>query len=386
MLEKIIKYGLFVCLLGLIFLPQYYLPIVQDKGQTLQAESLQGAFEKTKKPNFWPKKWLNGDFQKGYESYVQDRNEITPFFVRLNTEIDYSLFNTIPHHNIIAGKDGEFYTKTDCEAYVGLDFKGKNWIEDKVRKLKFIIEHYKKQGIDFAILLPAGKPGLLPEKMPDFYQNYPIDSTNRQVFLSVLKEQNIPHLDFDFLHEIKKDSPKDLFGQASLHWSRFAYSTTADSLYNFLNRHYDIRLPKIQRLDDPESKTQFSQTDTELINGANFLEKPNLRPLPYPDLNFVTDTTFEKPRVLSVGDSYYLSFYKNGIHDGFFTSNSKFLYYNHEVYPEATNNGAKVFAHDLDILSEIERTRLVILTVYETNLNRFGFNFIEKVYELIEEE
>ena len=373
-------------MLGLIFLPHYYLPLLQDKGQVLQTEVLQGAYEQTHRPNFWPKKWMKGTYQKGFENYVRDRNPITPFAVRLHTQVDYALYHSIAHHNIMPGKNNELYTQTDCEAYVGLDYKGRDWIEEVVGKLRYVIDHYKKDSIPFVVLVPAGKPGILPEHMHEYYRDYPIDSTNRKTFLSVLKEQDIPYLDFDFLKKIKDTTSNDLFDQASLHWSRFAYTTTADSLRSFLIRNHDMKLPKLIRAPLSHTETAFSKTDKELVNGANFLVEPALRPLPHPPLFFEADSTLQKSRILSVGDSYYLSFYKNEIHDGLFDPRSKFLYYNHEVYPEQTNNGQRVYAHDLDILSEIERSKLVVITVYETNLKRFGFNFIEKVYELLREK
>lgn len=381
--RKIIKYLLFIFLLGLIFLPHYYLPLLQDKGQILQAETLQGAFEKTHRPNFWPRKWMNGDYQKAYEAYVRDRNIITPFAVRLNTQLDYSLYNTIAHHNILLGKNREFYTKTDCESYVGIDYKGEEWIEEIIQKLKHITTHYEQYDIPFLILLPSGKPGLLPEYLPDFYQQYPIESTNRMTFKAVLEKENIDYLDFDFLKKMKTQTSEALLGEASLHWSRLAYISTADSLRAYIARSYSIPIPKIVAADTAAQVTAFSTTDKELVNGANFLKEPRLKPLPYQDISFELDSTLSKQRILSIGDSYYLSFYKGGIHDGLFDPKSKFLYYNHEVYPQY---GQTSYAHDLDILSEIERSKLVIITVYETNLKRFGFNFIEKVYDLLIEQ
>ena len=40
-----------------------------------------------------------------------------------------------------------------------------------------------------------------------------------------------------------------------------------------------------------------------------------------------------------------------------------------------------MYAHEFDQLATIEEAQLVIITVYETNLNRFGFGFIEGAYE-----
>ena len=186
MRNNIFKYLLFGFMLVMIFLPHIYLPWLQKKVPVLQTQRLQGAYTETKKPNFWIKKWMNGDFQKGYENYVGDRNEISPFMVRLKTQIDYNIFTKVSHENILLGSDGQFYTKSDCEANVGLDFKGKVFFKEKLQKLKFISDYYQKKGIHFLVFSPPNKPSVVNKTLPEFYRNYPKDSTNREIFLELI--------------------------------------------------------------------------------------------------------------------------------------------------------------------------------------------------------
>ena len=382
----VLKYLLFGFMLVMIFLPHVYLPMLQKEIPELQAKVLQGVYEKSKKPNFWPKRWLQGTFQKAYENYVRDRNEISHFMLRLKTQTDYLLFRTIRHENIILGSDSQYYSKADCESYIGRDFKGKSFFQNKLEKLQYIIDYYKEKNIPFFVLTPPGKPSVLPNALPAFYRGFQKDSTNRKIFSQLLLESGIPFLDFEFLIPLQDTSAFEIFGKASLHWSHYGFATAADTLCSFVLRNTGISLPKLHWRDSIIMDDHFTWRDKELVSGANFLVEPKIGNMPYPNIRFVSDSLTRKPRVLSVGDSFYLTWFTHGVHGGLFAPDSKFLYYHNEIYPEIYKNGVRQYAHDLDILEEIEAAEMVLVTAYEPNLNKFAYNFIEKVYGLLKEK
>ena len=379
-------YLLFGLLFMAFFLTMQYLPVLQKQVPKLQGKRLQGSYEETKRPNFWPRRWMDGSYQKGFESYLKDRNVIAPFFVRMKTEVDYHLFHDIPHENILAGKNGHFFPKTDCEAYVGGNFVGEKDLKGKVDKLKFLIEHYQQKGIQFLIMLPPGKPAIYPEYLPDYYQEHPKDSTNRNVIRKLLHDRKIPFLDFDFLKNHKEDGYA-LFAQASLHWSHYGFGLAADHMRDYIVDELKLPMPLIQWKDSIEVRDQFAGMDTELVNGSNFLSPPPLDPVPYPIFRYqMEDSLAQKTKILSVSDSYYLALWDHGLHSNLFAEGSLFFYYNHEVHPPRHQNGKRMYAHEFDHLATIEEAQLIVITVYETNLNRFGFKFIEGVYEKIKEK
>ena len=108
--------------------------------------------------------------------------------------------------------------------------------------------------------------------------------------------------------------------------------------------------------------------------------------MPYPKIRYIKNDSTVRPNVLSVGDSFYKLIYEFGIVDGLFDSQSTFWYYNHEVYPMRLVNGKRLTNKDLDILDEIRQRDVVMITAYEDNLERFGFGFIDTVYELLQKE
>ena len=280
-MKKWKQYLLFSFLFIAFFMIRQYLPLLQNQIPALQAKRLRGSYEETKRPNFWLRRWMDGSYQKSYESYLKDRNTIAPFFVRMKTEVDYTLFHDIPHENILAGKGGHFFPKTDCEAYIGGNFVGKKDLSEKVDQLKFLIEYYQQKGIQFLILLPPGKPAIYPEYLPGYYQQHSPDSTNRNVIRELLQAKGIPYLDFDFLKKHKEDG-YPLYAQASLHWSHYGFGLAADHMRDYIVDELALPMPQIQWKDSIELREQFDGMGMELVYGANFISSPPLDPYPYP--------------------------------------------------------------------------------------------------------
>lgn len=377
------KRGLLLFALLAIFALHWYIPFLQKKWDGLQVSKLNGSYEDTQKPNFWTYTWLNGDYQKAYDAYLRDRSDIAPLMVRLKSQVDYSLFNKISHQNIMPGINNYLFAKTDCDAYIGKNYKGYEWISEKVRKLKAIIDHYESKGKHFVVLTPPSKASVFPEHLPAFYRNYPVDSTNRTTFNALFEANDIPFIDFEYLKAEAHRRPYPVYPQAGLHWSNYGLSMAADSLRNYIGEKLNIQMIEMNWEDSIVMKTQLENSDNELMTAANFLMVPELSDLAYPQIKYISDSTTVSPKILSVGDSFYLLIYKYGIHKALFAKGSMFWYYHHELYPARMKNGKRVYAGGLDPLEHIEANDMIIITVYEQNLERFAFNFVDKTYDLL---
>lgn len=383
---KKIKYFLFLLMIGLMFLPMWFLPFLQKQFPILQVEPIVGYFGGTKKPNFYGKRWMSGEFQKGYEAYVKNKNVLQPTAIRIKSQLDYSIHGDIMHRNILSGKNGYLFQKEGCEAYIGRDFMGENWIKEKVLKLKQIATHFQKEGIPFLVLLPPLKARIIPEHLPSFYQKNSTGKNNWVYFSNELKNNQIPTLNFSFLKQAKLDHEYPLYPPSGQHWTKYGAALVADTIKQEIENLLEIELVELLWKDSIEWSDAQVEFDNELIAGANFIWTPPLDPLPYPKIRYLQKDSTTKPNVLSVGDSFYKLIYEFGIVDGMFDHQSTFWYYNHEVYPIRLKNGRIVSNKDLDILSEIRQRDIVILTVFEDNLERFDFGFVDMVSDLLEKE
>lgn len=378
-----LKYFLFASMMVLIFLPMWFVPALQKQFPNLQVEKIVGYFGATKKPNFYGKRWMSGQYQQAYEAYVKNKNVLQPTAIRLKSQMDYSLFGDIMHANILSGKNGFLFQKEGCEAYIGRDFMGEKWIREKAKKLEFITTHFQKEGIPFLVLLPPLKARIMSEHLPDFYRKNASEKTNWQVFTDVLNESNIPTLTFSFLEKENETTPFALYPPSGQHWTKYGAALASETIKENLEEILKVEMVEMVWRDSVELSGAKVEYDNELVAGANFIWNPPLDPLPYPKIRYIESDSTIRPNVLSIGDSFYKLLYEFGIVDGLFDAQSTFWYYNHEVYPLRLVNGKRLTNKDLDILDEIRQRDVVIITVFEDNLERFDFGFVDMVYDLL---
>ena len=377
------KYILFSCLLALIFLPMWYLPLLQEQFPSLQVEEVVGYFGKKKKPNFYGKRWMSGQYQQQYETFVKTRNVLHPTAIRLKSQIDYSFYGDIMHANILRGKGNFLFQKEGCEAYIGRDYKGVAWIEEKARKLKAIKNELAKDSIPVLVLMPPLKARIYSDYLPDFYRESKTDSTNWNVFSEIFKKHDIDVIDFSFMEKEKSEYQYPLYPPSGQHWTSYGCAIVAETIKSYLEKRLDIEMVEMQWKDSIELSAAKAGYDNELVAGANFIWTPELEPLPYPKIRYIENDSTTKPNVLAVGDSFYKVLFDSGIVDGIFNKNSTLWYYNHEVYPIILRDGRRITNKDIDIIAEIKKRDVLIITVFEDNLDRFAFEFVDNVYRLL---
>ncbi|MEO1409904.1 MAG: hypothetical protein AAFW73_08470 [Bacteroidota bacterium] len=385
-MRRIYQSVLFVGVLVLMFLPAWYLPPLQKQLARLQAPVLGGENPPAPRPVWWPRSWERGDYQKAMESHLKNGTALTPFFVRGKSQLDYTLFGDLPHDNILVGKNGYFYTKTGCESSTGRNFIGRAAIRDKARKLRYIVDHYAARGIPWLVWMPPAKSTIIPEQRPRFYQGPPVDSTNRAVFSAVFREEGLPFMDFEGLVAYRAQSPHPLYSPGGLHWSYYTMGLAVDSLRQYFDARLPRALPLVEWRDSIERRAELLGPDRELVVGANQWFPSPLPPMPYPRMRYRVDSSHRAARALVVGDSYYKLMLDYGIHEGLFDDSSHFWYYNHEIHPPLRRAGRQWGLGELDVLAELADRELVLIVVYEANLERFAFNFIENVYMALKKE
>ena len=91
---------------------------------------------------------------------------------------------------------------------------------------------------------------------------------------------------------------------------------------------------------------------------------------------FKNDLGKTRPRVLTIGDSFYWEiycFYLSGVF-----KDEHFWYYNNLVYPESSTE--ETLTDYLDFGKEINRHDVFIIMATEANLKRMGWGFIENAF------
>ena len=364
----------------------WFVPMLQEQFPALQVKPVVGYFGATKKPTFFGRRWMSNEYQKAYGEFVKAKNPLHATSIRLKSQTDYSLYGDIMHANILSGKNGFLFQKEGCEAYIGRNFMGEKWITNKVKQLQFVKEALEKEGIQLLVLTPPLKARIFKEHLPDFYKNNFTDETNWHYFPRILAAHDIPVLDFSFFISNKKQYAYDLYPPSGQHWTKYGAAVVAETVKAKLEESLNISMVEMLWKDSVELSSAQVEFDNELIAGANFLWNPPLNPLPYPKVRYIENDSTTYPSVLAVGDSFYKLFYEFGFVDGLFSKDSEFWYYNHEIFPTRLEKGKRLTNKDLDILQEIRKRDVIILTIFEDNLDRFAFEFVDNVYSLLKNE
>lgn len=374
--EQHIKSWLFRIIIIILFIP-----LVQQKTDWMHVHALFGISENAPYPFFSKETWLSEEYQKQKDNYLNQNFGFRNWLVRLNNQITYSIYGQVHCSNVVVGKNNQLYQDFYIDGYDGKDFIGKDVIKEKCFKLKKIQDTLSKKGINFLVLLAPGKADFFPEYIPDQYKEI-LDKklpTNYQFISAALNEKKINTIDFNkwyMEHKNKTDFP--LYPQGGVHWSVYGAAFAADTLIENMKRisgknYIDIKIKK------GEMRDTIPVPDRELTDGMNLMFPLPAYKTAYPNVEYDTAGKI-KPNVLTISDSYINNLSEVGlIKYGFSDQSLNFESFNmaHSMF---TNN--YIYVNLLDVQKEIESRDFVIIITTVPNLNRFGWGFIESVYDI----
>jgi len=366
---------LFILLLALLVLPA-----VQHRFKFFRVAPLDGDFVLNQRPAFTWNTWMDGAFQAGLDSYLEDHIGFRNFFVRLNNQIEFSLFFKANAEGVVVGKNRVLFEYDYIRAYMGGDFIGKETLNKKLGRMKFLQEYLKEKfNINFLFILEPSKARFYPEYIPDRYLKDGLSVSNYEFIAQKVKEAGINHIDLNkYFTRLKDTTSHLLYPRYGIHWSEYSMSFISDTLVKTIENLQDIELPAYQ-IEIMSYGDSLSDSDYDVGKTMNLLWQLPHPEMAYPRFTFEPGKAANKPMVLAVADSYYWNFFNTRIPKNLF-ANEAFWYFNAKVYPDFYF-GEK-WVNQLDIKSEIEKQDIVLLSVTERFLYKFDWGFIDQVYNL----
>ena len=366
--ENIFKNVLFSILLILLFLP-----IIQQKLNFMELKPLNGSVELPQEITITKQAWFANHYQEKKETYLNSMFGFRTFFVRLNNQIAYSIFNKANANGVIIGKENYLYEVSYINAYTGQDFLGEDSIQATVDRLKFISDTLQKLNKQLIIVFAAGKASYYPEFIPDKYLSKQQSKTNYKYYVESAKNANLNVIDFNkWFMETKYKSKYPLYPQHGIHWSTYGTVLAADSLIK--------KMEQLRKIDAPNltftgvNMEQAHDVDYDIADGMNLLYKLKSFDVAYPIMDMVIDSNKTKPKVLVISDSFYWGMYNLGIANCF--QNDHFWYYNKQVFPES--NIKETTAEQQDFTSVIANHEVIVIMATEATLRKIGWGFIER--------
>ena len=361
------------------------IPLIELQFDLVEEKPLKGAYYDVKDKTLTLVGWFSGEFQAAKEPYLKSILGFRSFLIRIHNQLDYTFFKITHSDGIIVGKDNVLFQDMYINAYCGRDYVGHNTLSNQVDKYILLQNQLSEQGIDLYLIIAPGKASIFPENIPE-YLKLNRDTTNYDKAIQLLKKKGGKFLDLKpYFLSLNKKPKYPLFPNHGTHWSGYAVTLAADSIFNFLEFNTNFDFLKYHTSEGTLSD-DYRFTDNDIGSAINLLFKNTNQKLYYPEVNFEkSDSTFVKPNVLLIGDSFTQSFWKfYPYFDELFDKKSRFWYYNRVVAWQPENNGT--YVSKLDLHEEINKRDIILILATEQNLSNFGFGFIEKTFAILNDK
>ena len=368
---KIKEILLIFILLVLVF------PAIQKMFNIIKVEWLKGAIIKIDKKELTTYNWFSGEYQEQSEKYFNENFGFRNAFIRLNNEIGFDFFRKAKANGVIIGKNDYLFEENYIKAYYGTDFIGKDSIDQRMDRLKYVQDTLKKLNKNIILIFAAGKGSYYPEYIPDKFR-VKKRMTNYDYHLKLAKDFKINYIDFnDYFLKNKHKCKHPLYPQYGIHWSKYGMCLAADSIIRYIEKMRKIDMNNLywKKVDIENPKDE----DYDIANGMNLIFKLKSFKMGYPQIKFENVKSKVKPNLLVVSDSYYWGMFNFGISNVF--NKSHFWYYNKEVYPETFSK--PLFTRDIDLKKEINDHDVIIIMSTQATMTDLGWGFIEKLYQTL---
>src|SRR5581483_3355502 len=140
-----------------VLLALFTIPFLESHFKVIKPMPLKGVLDTLNNTPFSWKEWLSGKYQEDKDKVVNDSFGFRDILVRLNNQVDYSVFGKINANNIIEGKGGYLFGLNQIKAYTGEDFIGEDSIRRKLEKIKFLQDTLRKLNKTLLIIFAPGK-------------------------------------------------------------------------------------------------------------------------------------------------------------------------------------------------------------------------------------
>ncbi|MEP7171287.1 MAG: hypothetical protein ABI855_18105 [Bacteroidota bacterium] len=353
------------------------LPLAQQTGSLFKEKPLDGAFVNPPEPELSFENWFTGEFQESYTKFFNSIIGFRPFFIRLRNQISFSFFNQSAEPDFFIGRNNNFFNSANIGSVTGSDFTGIGFIDSKMKKLKLIQDSMQARGVPVLFVIAPGKANFFTEDIPHNFKKADSTITNYYWISKKLNEYKINHIDFNkYFLQLKDTSQNLLFTKAGLHWSDYGLALSFDSLIRYFktfnkNNIGDFTIRSFSKSRIPK------QTDVDQENSLNLLLPLKYEEYTYPHWE-IKKNNGALPKLLDVGDSFFMTFIIDSIADKFF--DFEYWYYHHSVVYKKLYDPTSKDIDNINYFDHILNKEYILIMSSEGTWNRCGYDFIDNLY------
>ncbi|MBP5372271.1 MAG: hypothetical protein J6Y55_10180 [Bacteroidales bacterium] len=342
--------------------------------------SLHGVVSEREKPMFTLSGFKDGSYQKDLEKYVNMTYNGREAAVRIYNQFIWTFFHKTNVENIVIGKENWLFEPQHVEDYYQSrmykytdDFVAmKKKLTTNAKRLFFVQEILKEYGKTIFVMIEPGKER--------FYSQYLPENT-------YTKEKGVVASDyyaylFDSLHvncfntlrwfeQIQDSVSFPLFPQTGTHWSNIAATYVLDSLIRYMEFVGNVNMQNV--VIDSIYTAKIKEPDADLEELLNIEFPIASTKMKYANLRLLPDSAAERPRLITIGDSYFWNLsYQIPLKNIF--SGYPYWYYNKTIYFDKDYNSTD----DINLVEQIMNSDFIMLSYCTAQIYDLGNSFISR--------
>ncbi len=371
------KKTLFLVLFIILLLPaiQQFLPFVKSG-------ELYGFFPNAKDVSFTLNSWLTDEYQTQKDKFINDNMGFRPDLIRLNNQINYSVYKKISKGHIIEGLNNYLYIDEYIDGYFGKDFIGYSAINKKMLMLKALQDTLHSMGKSLIVVYSPSKEFMYPENIPNKYKNVKKGVTNYEVFTQKGDSLKINQIDFvSYFNTVKNKTKSVLYSKQGIHWAVYGSYIAADSFIIYIEKLRNIKMvhPYQTKLEQTD---EIRFPDNDIARTTNLIFPIVKETLSYPTIDYKFDKTTTKPKIIYLGDSFVKIWLMEYLLDNINEDWTYWEYYRglwtKNSYDRGITDGTTMENYDWQ--SAIKENDCLVIMYTTSNLPELGNGFIEKAY------
>ncbi len=364
-----------------IFLAILWIPFLQQKFSITKSGTLHGYNVLHHHIPFTWKGWWDGTYQNNENDFLNDSMGYRTMLLRLNNQLDYSLFKKVHAKGIVIGKDNYLYETGYIDDYCGVNYVGDITIKNKLAQLKKIQDTLTKLGKTLLVVYAPSKVYYCPEHLPDSMRCAEAVNSNYKSYVRISDSLGINDIDCNGWLRGLKGERDNIFTRPGTHWTAYGAQLATDSIVRYISRVRNIRMPravsrKITRTTIPQAQ------EWDLEAAFNLLFRITKDTFTHQEVVYSNDSTLTRPSIILIGDSFGWTIVGNDLLKPI-SNNWEFWYYFGEVYnqkiTEGIEPGKKIAEYNW--MNKILHKDVIILLYTTENLPVFGNGFIEQSYK-----
>ena len=356
------------------------LPFVQQCLPFVNSGKLFGFYTDAPDVTFSFAKWWDGSYQKNKGNFCNDHIGFRPDLLRVNGQIDYSLFQKANYGGAVVGKDNYLYYDNYIKAYYGIDSVPLEKLHNQMVRLKALQDTFAHLGKSLVLVYSPCKAWYCSEFILPHIERNPAMANNYLTCARLGDSLGIHQIDMNAWFLTMKDTTKELlYSKQGIHWTNYGSILGADSLIKYIEQLRHIRLPHPYWTTVVHT-VQAKEPDNDMGNILNLIWPVARETFCYPDLYFSRDSTTTKLNVIHIGDSYNINFIKMGIMQHVYAEWQFWFSFKNIFNNKTYNNWTYPQIENYDWKGELKKADCIVLMNTPKNADNIASGFIDSAY------